>query len=770
MSSNQKIDPNNSYSNSPSNINNNSADIEKFPSSNDSNKFISTNTTQKNHQQSLLLNTTPEPEENVLNLFELFTLATKYWRSIVACVVISLTCGVLYLQFATKLYQARTLIRIDKYSPLLDGKRENSIQEETKEKDYISTKLRELKSLPLANRVLKQPSILELYQLHYSVSKNEVGSRYEFSPQVLQSYLNLISPNAIKDTSLISIESLTKNPELSALLVDTHAAQFIEFVRSQRLAADKELRELLSQQEKKLSVDLNEAEDTLANFAKKNKIIDLGAEENPASNRFKIAQKMLQDASAATLKAESDFLRAKSAIEKGATIVDDQAIQQLRNKLQNAEAKRKKLLETYASGYHEVRELSQEIESYRVQLSQQRQDSLKTLQVKYTSAKEYEDGLRNRLEEESESARSMTKSLSEYSRMKNDYESLKDVYEDVLKKIREVDIRSRSGGTVNISIVEPASIPKGQASPRPFQVLLFSLVTGLGAGLIITYLRFTLDRTVRDPDDLESVTQLPGLAVIPDINDAVTAYAKQEPLPALSTGFMVIDTPFTTAGEALKYLRAAVRLSSIDNPIKVVLITSSVSAEGKSMVAANLAASLAEDGFNTLVIDADLRKPSQNAYFRVPREQAGLTEILTNQIIYKDTLIKSEVDRLTLIPAGGLAPNPAELVGSKKFGEFVDHMRKEYDYVIIDSPPVLAVADSLLISQLCDGVIFIARCGLSQKRYIKKAVAKLQKSGAKVLGAVFNGVKNDKTLFSYAAGYYGYYTNKRKNESTQNAA
>lgn len=214
---------------------------------------------------------------------------------------------------------------------------------------------------------------------------------------------------------------------------------------------------------------------------------------------------------------------------------------------------------------------------------------------------------------------------------------------------------------------------------------------------------------------------------------------------------VVFINPSSVVSEAYRTLRTNIQYSSVDLPIQLLMVTSAQAGEGKSTVISNLAVAYAMEGKRVLLIDADLRKPSLHRIFNQTNRQ-GLTSLLTGMSTLEEVLKDSGVDNLSLITSGATPPNPAELLGSTRMKSLVDELKGSYDLILFDTPPVLSVTDSLIISSLCDGVLLVIHAGKVKKAYVRKAKEKLDFIQARIIGAVFNQVKRQDIAFMK---YYG---------------
>ena len=215
-----------------------------------------------------------------------------------------------------------------------------------------------------------------------------------------------------------------------------------------------------------------------------------------------------------------------------------------------------------------------------------------------------------------------------------------------------------------------------------------------------------------------------------------------------------LKNPKSRSAEAFRTLRTNIQFSSLDNDIITIVVTSSGSGEGKSTVMSNLAITMAESGKRVIIVDCDLRKPSIHKKMGVTNS-VGLTNILVQNVLKEDCIVKSPVKNLYILTSGPVPPNPAELLGTKKMRDFIEELKKEFDMVLIDAPPVLAVTDAQILSTIADGVIFVAAYGEAQKNALVDAKQLIDKVGGKVIGIVFNKVPE--TISGYGKYYKGYY-------------
>lgn len=337
-------------------------------------------------------------------------------------------------------------------------------------------------------------------------------------------------------------------------------------------------------------------------------------------------------------------------------------------------------------------------------------------------------------------------------------------YETLYARQQEllVDISLKRG---EAELVAEANLPTAPASPHPLRDGILGAFVGLLLGVGISFLRDQLNDRVRSGEEVAKIIGLPLLAQLPF--DAGTG--KDSP-----TGAAVVDRPTSPFSEAMRSLRTSIQYLGVDRPIKVIVVTSSMPGEGKSLVSANLAAIFAQADYRTLLVSADLRRPSIDAFFGSHDSSPGLTGLIapeagmngparvtengTGKVAIADgkarasPVVKTPVRNLLLMPAGAAPPNPAELLASRRMTDLLVEWGSAADVVIIDTPPLLAVTDAAVVAAKSDGVILVAALNEAHRDSVKRAKAILEGTGARILGVVAN-----KAPASGSGAYYGGY-------------
>lgn len=302
---------------------------------------------------------------------------------------------------------------------------------------------------------------------------------------------------------------------------------------------------------------------------------------------------------------------------------------------------------------------------------------------------------------------------------------------------------------IKVSVVKAASAPEDPATPRTTLNLLLGLILGFGLGIGVAILRQIFDNTIKNEQDLDGTALLGAIGFDEE--------AETKPLITQISRYGARTESFRQLRTNLQYLRA-------DQPPKVVAVTSALPGEGKTSTSINLALSLAQSGFNVAFIEADLRRPKAPSYLGIPSKVQGLSEVLSGK---SEGALADRISSATqkfgsditvdVITSGAVPPNPAELLDSETFGEFIEILRDRYDFVIIDCPPSLPVADASIISTRTDGVVIVTSAGSTRKNQFLGVREAISNVGGVILGAILNKIPYSRTYDDYGYKYgYGY--------------
>lgn len=311
----------------------------------------------------------------------------------------------------------------------------------------------------------------------------------------------------------------------------------------------------------------------------------------------------------------------------------------------------------------------------------------------------------------------------------------------------------RAQNTPNVVQVEVATVPDDPISPKPYQTATLSGAVGLLMAAGVVFLVEYLDDTVKTPDEVKELLGLPVIGLVGDLQSSGNGNKRKR------TGMHVAYQPRSPVSEAFRSLRTNLEFSSIDDPLKTVMVTSPGASEGKTTIASNLAIALAQSGRKILLLDADLRRPSVHQQFDISN-RAGLSDLVRGKFDISDVTQKTNaVKNLSIITSGSLPPDPAELLGSERMRNLLEELKQYFDMIVIDAPPLL-VADPQILCGLSDGMIYVIQPGRTRALAAKTPLEELERINIKLLGVVMNRIPKNRGYYYGGFEYYSPYSNK----------
>jgi succinoglycan biosynthesis transport protein ExoP len=364
--------------------------------------------------------------------------------------------------------------------------------------------------------------------------------------------------------------------------------------------------------------------------------------------------------------------------------------------------------------------------------------------------------LRHAFEQQKAKVIEMKDQSIQYNILKREADTNRELYKGLLQRMKEAGVSA--GLTVsNIQIVDQAEVPAGPYKPNKGLNLLLAAVIGFFLGVGLAFFFEYLDNTVKTPEDVEQMIRLPSFGMVPEIS-----YEKRRRLEKETTHPVELVThrhPKSILSEAYRNIRTSILLSFSEKPPKRIVITSPNPVEGKTTTAINTAIALSQTGAQVVIIDTDMRRPRIHHIFN-GEDGAGLSNFLSGNADLSSIVKKTEVPNLYYIPSGPIPPNPSELLGSNLFKSMMESLGKKFDHILLDSPPVLGFADSLILSTTVDGVVLVVLGGKTPKETLQRAKEVLYQVNAKILGVVINRVDVQRGNYGYYYYRYHYYYGK----------
>jgi capsular exopolysaccharide synthesis family protein len=715
----------------------------------------------------------------------------EYWRGIQKRRATILT--ILFVVFTIALvatlkekpvYRARGLVEIQTENPDVPTLQE-LFQVENISDAYLETQYHILESENLARRVIAQlklsptaefgSSVSDLTRSRQRKSSTQVFAVTERAPhpaeidnEVLKKFQNRLDIEPLKRSRLIEISFESNDPKLAAQVVNTLADTYIQQNLEVRWDASQKASEWLSQQLQDMKAQLEKSEDNLQQYARKNGLLfldtDKGTTENIVTQRLRELQEELTKVQTERYEKESLYtLLQQGDFASLPGVFDNKLMQDLTERLAELEREHSRLSAIFYPDYPQVKEIQSQIDEIQAVLSTERDRAAQAITNDYRAAVEREELVQRAFQQQQTQAGIIAEKSVQYNILKREADTNKQLYEGLLEKLKETGV-STSLKAANIRVVDPAVTPKKPVRPRILLNLSLALVFGLALGIGGAYLQEHLDNTFKTADEIERFLHLSVLVSVPAVQSPngqgamqglyqrVRLLAKDKDRTSLAPHWNRIEGngQNTDLAEAFHGLRTSVLLSTAKRPPTSVLVMSAQGREGKTTIAGNLAISLAQLEERVLLIDADLRRPSVHGFLGVANS-SGLVNYLTGNPDWRSLLYRPGPAGLDVLLCGPVPPNPADLLSSEYMRNVIRGAEKEYKFVVLDSPPLLNLADSRILATLVDGVILVVGSGITPRELVHRAYASALDAGAHVLGAAINFT--DTKMGYYSSAY-----------------
>ena len=661
---------------------------------------------------------------------------------VILCLILSAIYAGYNLTKSETTYRARSVIFIEQESArILDPKLTQVRDEQIRSIDMINTVVDLLRSYPFAQRVAAR---LKLDQDPRFLSAAGISAK-DASPDRVAAALNGMSSAVFRtQTRLIDLYLTTPDPNLSVKLANAFADEYIRYVFERRTEASKSATQFLLEEADRLRKRMRVSEEAMQSFRERERAASI-------ENMLSTAQSQLTDINATQANLEQKIFQIDSdlAIIRGGeqsleqllslpSIASEPKVVQLNENLRARERELTLISQRYRQKHPTYIGLKTQIDLTRKDLNSVLFDAggllentRNRLQILLTQTKNA------RLESEGRLLEVTEKSI-EYNDIKREQETDLALYNSVLSRLKEVDVTKQL--TESPVRIHEAAVGAAPIRPSATKVWMQSLLGGLVAGIGIAILLFFLDTSVKTVDQVEQLTGVNVIAAIPKLS--------------LTTRASVLVTNEERSGivaESFRSLRASLTLHQLNENARTFLFTSSMPSEGKTFCSSNYAVTLAQQGFNTLFIDADLRKPGGSIVFFGENRKPGLSEVLMRTCTMKNAIMPTHIDGLSILTAGGRAPNPSELLTFDNIERFLTEALSIYDRVVVDSAPLLAVSDTLLIAPHIDLCTLVVRSFGTPRKMVMRALKSLEETKTEPAGLVLN------FLPSGRGGYYAYY-------------
>lgn len=673
-------------------------------------------------------------------------------------------------------YVATAKVEIDRDTPnILPFRGASSEDIYLDMENYIETQSKILQSETLALLTIKSLQLWKYPEFATSaveiadLTRSELdGPSSEKRPRILGELLSHLAVKRIPNSHLLEVQFESYSAQLAAHVVNAHLQNFIDNSYRTRYESTTRASNWLAEQLNDFKMKVEKSEDARIAYERHNQIWTIDEKQDITTQKLAELNKELTEAQADRMQKEANFALVRSTnYDALPSVQQNQVLQELAKKRADVNDQYVEALNQFGPRYPKVQRLAAQLKEVNQLIELEKQAVAKEIEAEYDAARKREALLEGALAKQKAEANEVAEKLVHYNILKREAETNKQLYEGLLEKLKEAGI-SAGLRSSNIRVVDPALVPPAPARPQRARNITLALLVGLIGGIGLAFFREYLDNTVKTLDDIEFLTRLPSLAVVPALttlngHGRSPKFLRSGPDNVHPTRVELIsqERPQSQIAEAFRALRTSLLLSRAENPPQIILVTSALPKEGKTTAAVNLAVTLAQLGDRTLLVDADLRKPGIARLLGLQEQKRlGLSSYLAgasrlDQVTFRHPLIAE----LSVIPSGPIPPNPADLLSSERLLDAARVVRREHKFVVLDSPPIMAATDAVILSVWADGVLLVVRSGETPKAAFSRARDLLAGVKCRLLGVVLNAVDTsspDYYSYKYYPYHYGY--------------
>ncbi len=748
-------------------------------------------------------------EKNILkqreiNLLEYWRIVKKRRWMIAAFALVVLASAAFKTFTMTPIYTAKGTLLIEKEANILTFQEIFKI--ESYQDDYYQTQYKLLQSYPLAERTVEKLGLAEKKARELNARpKNKNGRPVDpknprFKQRLAESMMRAIKVSPIRLTRLVDVAYSDPDPDAAADTVNALFNAFVDLTIETKYATTEQASEFLASQIKSIKNEIEISQQQLQNYGAEKNIVALSDKETTTIEKLAALNNALTEATIDRVKKETYYNEVKNlSPDYFPETVGNQLIQRLRETYVTLSRDYQKKAETYKPDYPEMVRLKSELDTTRGALETETQRFIKGTYSDYLAALKREQSLTAVFNKQKQEALQLNSNAIAYNSLKNEIDNRRNLLESLMTRQSETDVSARLKGlrTSNVRIVDPARVPVAPSSPKKLRNLLLALFLGLFGGIGLAFLMEYLDNSVKTSEDIERYAKLPTLGIVSEFNPnkfkkgygyghghgyGSRSKKKEKRRELDSEGKIMSEKEANPAGvsakeekeskikavelityyapesyfsENFRSIRTAFLLSSARPSRKAIIVSSPLPNEGKSAYACNFAVTLAQNNKKVIILDADLRNPRQHRIFDVNNVH-GLTNYLSEELELESLIKGTKVPHLFLANAGPIPPNPVELLGSEKMGHLLMRLKEVFDYVVIDSPPLLRVSDAFVMAPHADGVILVVWSGKTRRESLRLAKEKLDLMSVPTFGVVINRVNLEELGYHYSNYYYRY--------------
>ena len=707
-----------------------------------------------------------DPMSSALPLREYLRILHKHRWMILTVVAVMVTVVTIVTYRSQPVYEASARLEINGETPDLANLRELFMQMPTSE-EFLQTQVRIVQSDDLAIQTVRA---LRLYERpEFAVRAPSVPASTPFTSaeevRLVRAFRAGLSVQAIRSTRLVDVRFESNDPKLAADAVNTLADLYVENNFRKKYESAMQASEWMGGQLRELKTRMEQTHEALIKYERENQMFAVSEGQNVTLSKLGEINHELTQAESERFSKESQWQLVQSRrLDDLPAVAQSSLIQELQRRLSQLSDELVDNRSTFGPKHPKVVRLEREIQEIKSQMDHEKQQVANRIESEYQVAMKREHLLRTALDKQKAEANILNSKLVEYSLLKREYETNQQLYEGLLGRLKEAGISSGLRSS-NIHVVDRARPPLSPVRPRKMLNILTSLLVGLVVGAVLALFNEYLDNSVKVPEEVEQLVNLPVLGIIPGVASvSAGAGGTRHTLPGITSSsqhsneLTTVAQPHSVVSEAYRALRTSILLSSSGQPPQTILVSSGQPREGKTTTALNLAITLAQRGDRVVLMDTDLRRPRIHRAFQLANDR-GLSSFLSGTLPV-DELPRAirQIPNLFVIPSGPTPPNPAELLSCEPLEALFSELRRQFDFIVMDSPPAITVADSMILAAHADGVMLVVHGGVTTRETLKHTTKLMNSVNARIIGVVLNNVDIRSVDYKYYyTNYYGDY-------------